>query len=137
MRFAKDQRELGEQIAFALDSENSKLAERMAHTVKGVAGNLGIGKIFSSAAKLEKAIHEDDPDTVVMLAEFTSLLDHQVHAIEQALPEQRRHAPEEKENAASIAQSLGCRSRAARIAGSERQRGIGSVPGLRCCRGRG
>ena len=87
VRFAKDQRELGEQIAFALDSENSKLAERMAHTVKGVAGNLSIGKIFSSAAKLEKAIHENDPDTLVMLAEFTSLLDHQVHAIEQALPE--------------------------------------------------
>jgi len=87
VRFAKDQRELGEQIAFALDSENSKLAERMAHTVKGVAGNLSIGKIFSSAAKLEKAIHEDDPDALVLLAEFTSLLDHQVHAIEQALPE--------------------------------------------------
>ena len=91
VRFAKDQRELGEQIAFALDSENSKLAERMAHTVKGVAGNLSIGKIFSSAAKLEKAIHENDPDTLVMLAEFTSLLDHQVHAIEQALPENALH----------------------------------------------
>jgi len=33
-------------------------AERLAHTVKGVAGNLGAVKIQAAAAELEKAIHD-------------------------------------------------------------------------------
>ena len=38
-----------------------KLAERLAHTVKGVAGNLGAGAIQSAAAKLEGAIASSSP----------------------------------------------------------------------------
>jgi HPt (histidine-containing phosphotransfer) domain-containing protein len=87
MRFAMDQNDVGAQISSALESRDLKLAERIAHTVKGVAGNMSIRKIFSSAGSVEKAICERDPALPALLGEFRSLLDHQVHAIRQALPD--------------------------------------------------
>ena len=66
-------------------AETSKLAERIAHTVKGVAGNIGITEVQSAAQKLEKAIREGHDSVPALLDEFASLLGTQVHAIKQAL----------------------------------------------------
>ena len=38
-------------------------AERLAHTVKGVAGNVGAGQLQEAAARLEYAIKEGETDT--------------------------------------------------------------------------
>jgi CheY-like chemotaxis protein len=87
MRFAVDQCNVGAQISAALESGDSKVAERIAHSLKGVAGNMSITKIFSSAGSLERAIRERDPAVPALLREFRSLVDHQIHAIRQALPD--------------------------------------------------
>jgi two-component system sensor histidine kinase/response regulator len=97
--FAEKQDEANFQVAKALESGDRNLAERIAHTVKGVAGNLGIMGIYSAAARLEKAIREQDFATPVILKEFASLLGPQVHAIQRAL---RESTPEKKEDAQAL-----------------------------------
>jgi HPt (histidine-containing phosphotransfer) domain-containing protein len=66
-------------------SGDRQMAERIAHTVKGVAGNLGIKRVQSAAVKLEKAIHYGGVAVSAILQDFTSVLHHQLGAIEQAL----------------------------------------------------
>jgi two-component system sensor histidine kinase/response regulator len=85
-QFAAKQGDAAGQISAALKTEDLKLAERIAHTVKGVAGNLGITEVQSAAQKLEKAIREGQ-DSVALLGAFATLFGRQVHAIEQALQE--------------------------------------------------
>jgi two-component system sensor histidine kinase/response regulator len=87
LRFAKDHRDVGAQIAAALESGDPKQAEHIAHTVKGVAGNMSISKIYSSADQMEKAIRKGDPAVPALLTAFRSLLNHQVQVIQQALLE--------------------------------------------------
>jgi two-component system sensor histidine kinase/response regulator len=87
MGFARDHRDVAAQIATALDSEDPQQAERIVHTVKGVAGNMSIRKIYSSADKLEKAIRERDSAVPKLLSTFTSVVKHQVQAIQHALPD--------------------------------------------------
>ncbi len=86
MRFAKDYLDVGTQIATALESGDPTQAAHIAHTVKGVAGNLSIGKIYTSADNLEQAIRERDSAVPKLLSAFTSVVTHQIHAIQHALP---------------------------------------------------
>ncbi|HET7536052.1 MAG TPA: response regulator, partial [Candidatus Didemnitutus sp.] len=46
------------QTKAALESGDTATAERLAHTLKGVAGNLGAKPVQAAAAKLEKLIHD-------------------------------------------------------------------------------
>ena len=85
IRFAKDHLDVGAQIATALDAGDPKQAAGIAHTVKGVAGNMSIDKVYSSADKLERAIRERDPAAPKLLKAFTSLLNRQIQAIQRAL----------------------------------------------------
>jgi two-component system sensor histidine kinase/response regulator len=55
-QFAEQQRSAAEQISAALTQGDAALAERLAHTIKGVAGNLGAKAIQSAAGALEKLI---------------------------------------------------------------------------------
>ena len=86
MKFAAKHRATGLEISDALHIGDRSTAERIAHTVKGVAGNIGIKPVQFAAEKLQKAIRESDPAASTMLRDFTSLLRTQVDAIEQALP---------------------------------------------------
>ncbi len=58
-----------EKIKKALDNKDMKLAERLAHTVKGVAGNIGANDLFTSAAAVEAAIKNSDTDQYGRLLE--------------------------------------------------------------------
>jgi signal transduction histidine kinase/CheY-like chemotaxis protein len=84
-QFADKQGDASAQISAALKGGDQKLAERIAHTVKGVAGNIGISEVQFAAQKLEKAIREGHDSVPALLDEFAALLGAQVHAIEQAL----------------------------------------------------
>jgi signal transduction histidine kinase/DNA-binding response OmpR family regulator/HPt (histidine-containing phosphotransfer) domain-containing protein/HAMP domain-containing protein len=55
-QFVEQQTEAPARIAQALSAGDHALAERLAHTVKGVAGNLGAGPVQAAAAALEQAI---------------------------------------------------------------------------------
>jgi two-component system, sensor histidine kinase and response regulator len=84
-QFAEKQGDAANQISEALKGQDPKLAERIAHTVKGVAGNLGITTVQLSAAMVEKAIRENDPATSDLLVEFNKLLESQVRVVAAAL----------------------------------------------------
>jgi two-component system sensor histidine kinase/response regulator len=86
MKFAAKHSDAVLQIADALQIGDRSTAERVAHTVKGVAGNLGIKQVQSTAEKLEKAIRESDSSVLAMLHDFATALRTQMDAIEQALP---------------------------------------------------
>ena len=64
------------EISAALKSGDTKLAERLAHTVKGVAGNIGITEVHSAAQRLEKAIREGHDSVPTLLDEFASVVEH-------------------------------------------------------------
>jgi HPt (histidine-containing phosphotransfer) domain-containing protein len=58
---------------------------RIAHTVKGVAGNLGIGSIQSAAEKIERALRDGSESAPAMLKEFGATLVPMVQAIQAGL----------------------------------------------------
>jgi HPt (histidine-containing phosphotransfer) domain-containing protein len=90
-QFAAKQAGAATEIATALGAHDHQTAERTAHTVKGVAGNLGIINVQAAAQKLEKAIRESDPASPALLDQFAIALRVHVKAISEAL---RDTAPE-------------------------------------------
>jgi signal transduction histidine kinase/DNA-binding response OmpR family regulator/CHASE3 domain sensor protein len=86
-QFATKQANACDDIAEALENEDRALAERLAHTVKGVAGNIGIARIQELAGNVEKAIRDRDDSVLSMLSELNSALGRQVQAIGSALGE--------------------------------------------------
>ncbi len=56
-----NQKQVSAQIRLSLDSGDYVTAERLAHTVKGVSGNIGASKLQELAAALEKAIRDGLP----------------------------------------------------------------------------
>jgi two-component system, sensor histidine kinase and response regulator len=93
MKFAAKYGDAGVQIADAMKSGDSATAERIAHTVKGVAGNIGIKRVHSAAEKLEKAIRENDAALPATLKGFKSILAPQVDAITHAFAKGEEAAP--------------------------------------------
>jgi CheY-like chemotaxis protein len=85
-QFASEQGAAGTEIAESLGRGDRETAERTAHTVKGVAGNLGMKGLHAAAEALERTLHQSDPKARAALAEFSSALDRQVGAIRRALP---------------------------------------------------
>jgi CheY-like chemotaxis protein len=85
VQFAAKQRDVDSQILAAIENGDRKLAERIVHTVKGVAGNIGLGQIFATAEKLERAIREVDASVSALVQEFAQALSHQVQAIQAAM----------------------------------------------------
>jgi signal transduction histidine kinase/CheY-like chemotaxis protein/HAMP domain-containing protein len=57
-QFIEQQASVAGQITEALDRKDTPLAERLAHTLKGVAGNIGAVQVQSAAGVLEKAIRD-------------------------------------------------------------------------------
>jgi CheY-like chemotaxis protein len=86
MKFAAKHSDAGLQISDALRIGDRNTAERIAHTVKGVAGNIGIKPVQFAAEKLQKAIRDCDSAVETILHDFTTVLRTQIDAIEQALP---------------------------------------------------
>ncbi len=94
-QFAAKQSDAPSQISAALESGDIKLAERIAHTIKGVAGNIGITQVQSLAQKLEKALRDGEGRVLALLVEFTSVMSAQVLAIEKALADSASPRQEE------------------------------------------
>jgi CheY-like chemotaxis protein len=86
VKFAAKHNDAGLQVTAALDRRDHEVAQRIAHTIKGVAGNIGIKRVHAAAERLEKAIRENNSTIPNLLQDFTSALRTQIDAIEQALP---------------------------------------------------
>jgi hypothetical protein len=59
---------------------------------------MSIRKVYSSADQMEKAIRKGDPAVPALLTAFRSLLNHQIHVIQQALPDVVLHRARSKAN---------------------------------------
>ncbi|MBF0193459.1 MAG: transporter substrate-binding domain-containing protein [Magnetococcales bacterium] len=62
-KFSENQNGVPDQVAMAIDDSDHELAERLAHTLKGVAGNIGAQELQKVATILESAIKEGDIDS--------------------------------------------------------------------------
>ena len=83
-RFAVKQEPAAVRISQALEAGDREQAQRLAHSLKGVAGNLGINQIFVLAGTLESAIRESHAATKGLIEELTSALDCQIRIIRAA-----------------------------------------------------
>jgi PAS domain S-box-containing protein len=102
-RFAAKRQEVHSQISSAVEAGDRILTERIVHTVKGVAGNIGLNQVCSCAERLERerAFREEFPDIAKALEEFTAVLNSQVDFIQQALHDSVLDLPEKEEQKAS------------------------------------
>jgi two-component system, sensor histidine kinase and response regulator len=64
-QFSSTEADAAERIASALAGNDHSLAERLAHTVKGVAGSIGAAAVQNAAAHLEKAIRDSAPQAEI------------------------------------------------------------------------
>jgi two-component system sensor histidine kinase/response regulator len=83
VKFLAGQRQACAAIRKALDAQDHGLAERLAHTCKGVAGSLGAGGIQEAAGQLESAIGQRQPRA--RLDELLAQLDAQLQPVLGAL----------------------------------------------------
>jgi len=87
--FAAKHESTGNTIKEAWESGDHKQIELLAHSLKGVAGNLGINQIFVSAGILERATRESQPASKDQVNELTLALDRQIRIIRAALLDDR------------------------------------------------
>jgi CheY-like chemotaxis protein len=102
LQFAAGQAEVNSQILTAIGSGDNKLAERIVHTVKGVAGNVGLGDVSAAAEKLERAIREMDAAVPPLAEEFTLVVNRQVQAIHHAMRDDMPDRPAEEGGSAAF-----------------------------------
>ncbi len=89
-KFISGQRNFEHAFNQALDQSDMTLAERLAHTLKGVAGNIGAGAVQSAASQLEAAVKagRDRSELTRCLQEVVSPLNHLLGLLEQAVSEE-------------------------------------------------
>jgi len=87
-KFAASQARFAPQIRQALDVRDYATAERLAHTCKGVAGNIGALELQSLAAQLEASLHDplDMALTGVLLDKVQAVATPLVGAIQDWMP---------------------------------------------------
>ncbi len=87
-QFQEQQGSAIEQIQSAMANGDRALAERLAHTLKGVGGNIGAGSVHTAAGQLEKQIREGS-DAVAVAGATRQLGD----ALEPLLAQLRANLP--------------------------------------------
>jgi two-component system sensor histidine kinase/response regulator len=104
-QFAGKQADASDRVSAAMAAGNFDAAQRIAHSVKGVAGNLGIGDLFTAAGVLEKALQSGGGvDTALKV--FGDELARTTAALRAATPAPIRVETVAEEGAASIAAKL-------------------------------
>ena len=86
-QFSSTKADAARDIASALAENDRALAERLAHTVRGVAGNIGAPAVQQAAAHLETAIAGAAPaaEIEVSRAAFEECLAHLIQGLDAAL----------------------------------------------------
>jgi len=88
-KFALGQKTVVDQIIQALEANDKTQAERLAHTLKGVAGNIGAVTIQEVSASLETALKKDEysrSEVDSLLATIRSPLETLINQLEIQLP---------------------------------------------------
>nr|WP_295778732.1 response regulator [Rhodoferax sp.] len=92
--FADTQAEVPQVINQALAANDLPTATRLAHTLKGLAGNIAAGEVVRTAAVLEQALRSRAGEDVrsALLEPMVLALTVQIAAIRKALPQDTGHA---------------------------------------------
>jgi len=88
-QFVEGQRSVPAEIDAAMALQDWKLAERIAHTLKGVSGNIGATALQAVAEKLERAIKEEKPKYAIdgHIKVLKKRLDSLIDQLERKLPQ--------------------------------------------------
>jgi HPt (histidine-containing phosphotransfer) domain-containing protein len=88
-KFVEGEADAAQRIRESLDRGERVVAERLAHTLKGTAGNLAAGPVQTAAGALEKAIHEGDDAARVesLRASLAAAMDRLTSALRPLLAE--------------------------------------------------
>ena len=82
LSFRENNRNLPSDIKAAFEKDDQELAQRLAHTIKGVSGNIAANDVYNSAARLEECIKNKDRRTFpVLLRDFSDNLDYVLSSI--------------------------------------------------------
>lgn len=87
-KYVEGQKSFKQEIISAVDQRDMNTAERIAHTLKGVSGNIGANQLQEQAKMLEDAIsnNQDFEEIMSLIQETAALLATLIAAIEAALP---------------------------------------------------
>jgi len=86
IKFSKGYKQTAVQIINAIEQKDKELARRLAHTVKGVSGNIGAEDLQKTADEIEVAIKDDKIDEVrTLIPAFERKLNGVLKALEVAL----------------------------------------------------
>ncbi|MBF0274936.1 MAG: response regulator, partial [Nitrospinae bacterium] len=100
VRFHEDYASVQNEIEALIEKEDSKTAERLVHTVKGVAANIGADDIAKATAKLEAAIKAGNQDEFAQLIENVSAsLNPVMQALKEVKPIEEAPLAEKHEGA--------------------------------------
>jgi len=108
-QFCEKQAGVGQQIGEAIQCGDRATAERLAHTLKGVSGNLGIAGLQQLAARLERGIRGGDDSLPGLLGELESGVGVQITVIRTALgaaPENPAAVPARKFDPAAASAAI-------------------------------
>jgi len=99
-KYVENQGTAPTQIRQSLDADDYGTAERLAHTAKGVSGNIGASELQGMAANLEKAIREGLPreEIVLLLDSFGTAHGKMINHLTEAFPK----AVEAREEAGTV-----------------------------------
>lgn len=101
LSFKSNNKSTPAQIESALDEQDKELAERLAHTIKGVAGNIAATDVYSSAGRLEEAIKHDSRDMFgKLISELADNLNYVLNSISVLeVSEELEHSTGQKQDA--------------------------------------
>jgi two-component system sensor histidine kinase/response regulator len=77
-KFAENQKQIPAQLETALATKDLELAERLAHTLKGLAGNIGAEQLQQDAAAIEEAIHAHRIPIATQLQPLLQTMSHRL-----------------------------------------------------------
>ncbi len=101
-KFVENQAGAGERIQKALDDQDLETAQLLAHTAKGVAGNIGAEALFEAASLLDKVLKQEDiPSARGLLPNLNQALTQVIQGIETGLSDRESKEPEDMGTAAS------------------------------------
>ncbi len=81
-KFASKQRDFENEFRPAVEKNNFQEATRLAHSLKGVAGNMGLTPLYNSAASLEQACRQQNDNVDEALSKVVDLLHQVINAID-------------------------------------------------------
>jgi two-component system sensor histidine kinase/response regulator len=104
LSFKRDHRDTTKEISAALQRQDIRLAERLAHTLKGVAGNLGAVQLEAAAKVLDAELKQNSADEEKVqieleeVSKFLTMFAVEMEKVQRQLREKSSSSPDKRKN---------------------------------------